>query len=594
MSKPFDIDLFCKEQSVNNKHYGLYARLAFSRHLREVEHSERRDFPFKYNENIANHILTFTEQHICVSGGRIVLLDWQRFVLCSLFGWVKKSWAQLPQEQRPKLPIYRFRQAYLSMGRKNGKSTMAALILLLRTRFALSTTGSYYLIATKQEQALITFSMILDMIKASPRTLNWLQKKRKGLFIHSLTGRELRVIASKAETMDGLNVNTVIVDEFHAHHNRNMLDKMLLGTGQQASPLTLITTTAGPSIHSACYREQQALEQGLTSKEPSEHYFAMIFQLDKKDDWKDTQYWHKCNPSLGVIVYEDNMVKDYESMKEEAVKLYNFRIYRLNQWGIGNPSSVDFHKAFLNCTNLAKYRRKEGNVLVPEKKQDTYIGLDLSSHNALSCVCKLVAYQHEGKLIRTLEYQYFMAEYEYNRYERKRKADYETLQLHIEKGTLTICPGETISLSIVIAHLDRLLKEVRSIRMIATDAHRLSDLRNYLEHREQDPNTKRFSDVLRLIFPSMPHYSIQDFFDSVIHDHLIHDHNAITLYHAQNCTFSHTGRGGTIRLDMKDHMIGKDGISASIHAYWAYNEFHNLLRRAAEKEENVQGKVLEA
>lgn len=54
------------------------------------------------------------------SGLPFELSDWQQFVIWCLFGWQQKADS-----------YRRFRRAYISVGRKNGKSTLVAGIGLL-------------------------------------------------------------------------------------------------------------------------------------------------------------------------------------------------------------------------------------------------------------------------------------------------------------------------------------------------------------------------------------------------------------------------------------------------------------------------------
>ena len=51
-------------------------------------------------------------------------------------------------------------------------------------------------------------------------------------------------LAWVADSTDGLNPSLVIVDEFHKHKTRDLIDVMETATGQRVKPLNFPITTA--------------------------------------------------------------------------------------------------------------------------------------------------------------------------------------------------------------------------------------------------------------------------------------------------------------------------------------------------------------
>ena len=97
---------------------GEWVRAACKRHLADLEASKSPTYPWRFDEGLADRIILFASSLPNVKGGKsnLGLLPWQHFVLGSLFGWVDKSGNR------------RYRTAYVQVSRKNGKSTLAAIL----------------------------------------------------------------------------------------------------------------------------------------------------------------------------------------------------------------------------------------------------------------------------------------------------------------------------------------------------------------------------------------------------------------------------------------------------------------------------------
>ena len=80
-----------------------WVRLACERHLRDLEKAQTDAFAYEFDPKNADRICKFSELLPHNKGkwarkdpktgkpSRLVLEDWQCFILCCIFGWVKKS-----------------------------------------------------------------------------------------------------------------------------------------------------------------------------------------------------------------------------------------------------------------------------------------------------------------------------------------------------------------------------------------------------------------------------------------------------------------------------------------------------------------------
>jgi phage terminase large subunit-like protein len=117
--------------------------------------------------------------------------------------------------------------------------------------------------------------------------------------------------------------------------------------------------------------------------------FAVIYELDKDDDWEDKKNWKKCCPSLGITVTEDYMERQLLQAKnntsdETAIKTKTFNIWcQTQQSWLPQQMLLDATQK-VDLEELSKEDRLYG-----------YCGVDLASTSDLTSLS--LAFQHNDK-----------------------------------------------------------------------------------------------------------------------------------------------------------------------------------------------------
>lgn len=125
-------------------------RDACKRHLQDLEKGLRKGPFFDLDE--AKRAIGFFADVLCLNGGDFegvsyVLLDWQAFIIGSLFGWKVSDGTR------------RFRQAYVETGKGSGKSPLAAGIGLYGMVADDESRAEVYAAATKKIRPWCCFVM---------------------------------------------------------------------------------------------------------------------------------------------------------------------------------------------------------------------------------------------------------------------------------------------------------------------------------------------------------------------------------------------------------------------------------------------------
>lgn len=297
-------------------------RNAAAKFLRELEQApEGYTFSRQHAAQALGFIqhLTHTKGHI--AGQQFYLEPWQAFIVVNIFGWVDSD------------RMRRFSKVYLAVPRKNGKSTLAAAIMLYLLIADNEPAAECYTAATKMDQAKIIFDEAYRMAQDSPVIGSELKYANSDRVKYIKYNRnELRPLVSEDKTLDGLNPHAVAIDEYHAHRNDNLFNVLLTGMGARRQPLMFTVTTAGFDRNSPANKYQGYCEKVLNGSVEDPNTFAAIYTIDPGDDWMNPANWQKANPNWGVSVFPKKLHQDFREACEMAHKEVEFKTKYLNIW----------------------------------------------------------------------------------------------------------------------------------------------------------------------------------------------------------------------------------------------------------------------
>lgn len=276
---------------------------------------------WKYDPKRANHALEFVENYCrhskgAFGGKRFRLELWQKALVAATFGFVHK-----------KTGVRKFRQVMLVVGRKNGKSTLAAAVGLYLMIADGEAGAEIYACATKKDQAKIIWLEAKKMVRKSPVLLRRI-KLRVAEILSDYNESSFKPLGSDSDTLDGLNVHGGLLDEIHAWKTKELYDVIVDGTSARKQPLIFITTTAGTvreSIYDILYDEAVAIINGFDSEVgyKNETFLPLIYELDSREEWSDEACWAKANPGLGTIKGIDYLKDKVNKAKENSLHVKN-------------------------------------------------------------------------------------------------------------------------------------------------------------------------------------------------------------------------------------------------------------------------------
>ena len=300
------------------------------------------------------------------AGQPFLLLPWQKYVLGEIFGRCK------PDGTR------QYRQAYIEIPKKNGKSTLLAGISLYALLADGEAGAEIYGAASDREQAGIIYREAASMVRSSPALSKVLEvlDSRKTI-VHKASNSFYRVLSADAFRAEGLNIHCLLFDELHAQRgDRRLWDALRYGGAARRQPLVLSITTAGEANKSHIWYEQHDYaERCMADHKFDPAFFGCIYAADREDDWKSPKVWHKANPSLGETISEESFAADCREAENSATKLNSFLRYRLNI-----PTTSDVR--WLRPDQIAACM---GPLPESLEGREVWCGLDLASNYDTTC-----------------------------------------------------------------------------------------------------------------------------------------------------------------------------------------------------------------
>ena len=328
---------------------------------------------WEYNPAKAKHAIEFIENYCRHSkgkmGGKPFILElWQKALVAAAFGIVHKIDG-----------TRKFQEVMLVVGRKNGKSTLAAAIGLYLQVADGEPGAEIYAVATKKDQAKIIWLEAKRMVRKSPS----LRKRMKTLVSEinaEFNDSFFRPLGRDSDTLDGLNVHGALLDEIHAWKDQNLYDVIVDGTTAREEPLVFITTTAGTvreSVFDIKYDEAERVINGYEDPEgyKNERFLPVIYELDNRKDWIDEDCWYQANPGLGTIKQIDQLRNKVNKAKANPLLVKNLLCKDFN---IRETS----HEAWLTFEQLNNTATFDLKKLKPRYGIG---GSDLSSTTDLTC-----------------------------------------------------------------------------------------------------------------------------------------------------------------------------------------------------------------
>ena len=323
-----DLERYCDDIVEGKTIVGKLERAAVERYRHDCDTAGARGL--YWDDEEFERTITFVEllKHSTgeFAGHPFKLQPWQKFVAGNLFAWKSKDTG-----------LRRFREAFVSMGRGNGKSPfMSALINRL---YILDNEhrAQFQLAAVERAQAEIVFNEICEQLQSQPafndRFEYYRAKHGKKSIVDTILGGVIEPLGS--EGRDGYNLLGYVADEIHAwtEEHQPLWEKLESSMRKRRQPLALVITTAGDDRSKLWLRVHEFSSKVARRIIEEDRHFSFICEIDDADrrtSLFDETLWRKGNPNIDVSVKRDALRLIANKAKNDAVCFNEWLRYHMN------------------------------------------------------------------------------------------------------------------------------------------------------------------------------------------------------------------------------------------------------------------------
>ena len=292
---------------------GVWVRLSF-----EILTTGLLNGEWEFNEKKANKAIKFIENFCHHSEGRSDLLHlelWQKAIVSAIFGVMDKTTG------------YRqFREVFIIVARKNGKTLFAAAIAAYMTYVDGEYGAKVYFLAPKLDQADLVYDAFYQIVQSDDELDSITKRRRSDIYIKAFN-TSVKKIAFNSKKSDGFNPQLVVNDEMEAwpgDQGLKQYEVMTSALGARKQPLIISIATAGyvnDGIFDELFKRATAFLKGNSREK---RLLPFIYMIDDIEKWDSIEELKKSNPNLGVSVSAEYYLEQIEIARNSISKKVEF------------------------------------------------------------------------------------------------------------------------------------------------------------------------------------------------------------------------------------------------------------------------------
>lgn len=277
----------------------------------------------------------------------LLLQDWQIFIIYNLLGWYKVG----TNERR-------FKEAFIFVPRKSGKSLFVAALSLALGFLERRSGSTIYITAAALKQSAETFDKIVYTLRVkgvidefrvrdnnAEHSISKTFLDEKGIPIGSI---HIEAMAANPDRQDSFGCNICIADEIHAYRSAAQYNRFKEAMKAYTNKLMIGITTAGDNVNSFCYGRLQYSEKVLDGIVKDDTLFCFVSKAQKDAngdvDFLDPEQHELANPSYGVTIRPEDMIAEAAQAQNDPQQRKDFLSRSLNIYTTAQKAYFDLEK----------------------------------------------------------------------------------------------------------------------------------------------------------------------------------------------------------------------------------------------------------
>lgn len=361
------------------------------------------------------------------------------------------------------------RQAFISFGKKNGKTTLSSALTNLHLAGPESRPNSQlYSLGQSKEQAGVLYALGSKMVRMSAELSSYVVPRDTAKQLACPErGTLYEALSAEASTAHGKSPAFLIHDELGQVRGptSDLYSALELSMGAHEDPLSIVISTQAPTDADLL---SVLIDDALKSGDPRIKVFLWAAP-DEADPWAEAT-WKLANPMYGITLNPEAVRDAAEKAKRMPAQEAQFRNYVLNQ-RVDTSSPLITRSVWQACSGEPEPEALEA---------DHYLGLDLSARNDLTAMVSIArllelhdvsltdASNMDG-MVWSVRPEFFAPSVGLHERAQRDRASYD---VWAREGLITLTPGASVDYEIPAQRLIEICED-RHVVAVAFDRWRI-------------------------------------------------------------------------------------------------------------------------
>ena len=266
-------------------------------------------------------------------GKPFILEPFQIFIVVNLLGWYYTG-----------TQVRRFKEAFIELARKNGKTSMIAALAFAVGIIQRRSGSRIYIVAAALKQTMEAFNFIRFSLEY--KKIDQMFEIKDNSFEHSIKYQfkkpdgtpdgmlEIYAMPSNPDSQDSFNCNFAIADEVAAYKKPAQYNRFKEAQKAYTNKLMIGITTAGDNINSFGYNRTEYAAKVAQGIIEDDAFFSFVARADQDEkgnvDYLDPIQHQKANPNYGVTIRPEDMMADAYQAQNDPQQRKDFLSRSLN------------------------------------------------------------------------------------------------------------------------------------------------------------------------------------------------------------------------------------------------------------------------
>ena len=378
-----------------------------------------------------------------LQGKPLKLEPFQVFIVYNLLGFYYKG-----------TNIRRYKEAFIMLARKNGKTTLVAALAFAVSIIQRHSGSKCYIAANALKQSLEAFHFLTYSLKF--RGLDKTFEIKDNSFNHSIRydfkkpdgtpdgTMEIIAMPANPDSQDSFNANFAICDEVAAYRKPAQYNRFKEAGKGYTNKLCVGITTAGDNVNSFGYRRMEYAVKVATGVVEDDTLFSFVARADQDEagnvDYTDPVQHMKANPNYGVTIRPEDMRAESLQAQNDPQQRKDFLSRSLNIYTSAMRAYFDIDE-FRKSDALYNWSIDE----LAKLPISWYGGADLSRMHDLTAAALFGRYEEAGVDI-VITHAFFPIT------QAAAKAEEDNIPLFgwQDDGWLTMCNSPTVNVADIV------------------------------------------------------------------------------------------------------------------------------------------------